>query len=195
MWYRAEILSGALSSAANYIFNIVLWEMIAYSVYQAQGKAVRVFCFGNAALALESVLGNFGYIGLSSIGLDHDTYMAACLVLTLAAVIVSLFIFPEHKINELLLPLEGKSFNADEAQRHYAPWKQARVLIAEEHGLSEREREVFMMLAKGKTTQQISDTLDISPYATRAHIRNIHAKIDVHLRTGLAQMVENRAIV
>lgn len=47
------IVSGALSSAANYAFNLLVWGMLSYVVFQAQADALKVFCLGNAALAAD----------------------------------------------------------------------------------------------------------------------------------------------
>jgi len=186
-----SVAAGALSSAANYVFNLMVWGMLSYLVFQAQGDAVRVFCFGNAALAAGSVLGNVFSIGMLSAGMEHGTYMTACLVLALASIFISLFVFPEHKIAELLLPIDESTLEEQNGSKHYAPWKEACERVAASHGLSERETEVFMLLAKGKTTQQVSDILVISPYTTRAHVRNIYTKLDVHSRSMLAKVVDD----
>ncbi len=184
------VAAGAFSSAANYAFNLMVWGMLAYIVYQAQADAVKVFCLGNAALAGGSVIGSLLSIFLLQTGMDHGTYLAICLLLALAAIVVAIFIFPEHKISELLLPVDEKHFETDDGKRHYAPWKEASERLAAENGLSERETEVFLLLAKGKTTQQVSDMLVISPYTTRAHVRSIYAKLDVHSRSELSKRVD-----
>lgn len=184
------VLAGALSSTANYVFNILVWGMLAYIVFQAQTDAVKVFCFGNAALACGSVIGNLVSIAILNADMDHGAYMAACLLVALAAIFISLFVFPEHKISELLLPIDESMFESTEGQKRYTPWKAACERVAVRCDLSERERKVFMLLAKGKTTQQVSDMLVISPYTTRAHVRNIYIKLDVHSRSELARAVE-----
>ncbi|WP_270297195.1 LuxR C-terminal-related transcriptional regulator [Eggerthella sinensis] len=45
------------------------------------------------------------------------------------------------------------------------------------------------MLARGYGSQSISDALTVSLYTTRAHTRNIYAKLDVHSRQELADRV------
>ncbi len=45
------------------------------------------------------------------------------------------------------------------------------------------------MLASGYGSQSISDELTVSLYTTRAHTRNIYAKLDVHSRQELADRV------
>lgn len=65
------------------------------------------------------------------------------------------------------------------------PWKALMETMASEYGLTERESEVFIRLAKGRGSQSISDELVVSLYTTRAHTRNIYTKLDVHSRKEL----------
>ena len=59
-------------------------------------------------------------------------------------------------------------------------FEEAALKVSEEGGLTEREREVFLLLASGESSQKIADSLVISYHTVRAHIRNIYAKLDVH---------------
>lgn len=65
------------------------------------------------------------------------------------------------------------------------PWKALMETMASEYGLTDRESEVFIRLAKGRGSQSISDELVVSLYTTRAHTRNIYTKLDVHSRKEL----------
>ena len=62
--------------------------------------------------------------------------------------------------------------------------------LAQGAGMTTRETEVFTLLARGKTNQQIADMLVISPYTVRAHTRSVYTKLDVHSRNGLVHAVE-----
>ena len=186
------LATGALSSAANYTFNLMVWGMLAYIVFQAQGSALRVFCLGNAALAFGSVLGSAASGALTASGISDENFTMLCLVFALISIVVSLFVFPEHKIGELLLPVDETQFEQPGGEDRFAPWKEACASIARDRGLSSREEEVFTLLARGKTTQQVSDALVISPYTTRAHTRSIYTKLDVHSRAELADVVSSR---
>lgn len=48
--------------------------------------------------------------------------------------------------------------------------------------LSEREREVFRLLAEGKSSKEIADALYISPVTVRNHIQHILEKLGAHTR-------------
>jgi DNA-binding NarL/FixJ family response regulator len=51
-------------------------------------------------------------------------------------------------------------------------------------GLSDREREVLVCVAEGKTNAAIAATLSIAPTTVRTHLEHIYRKLDVHSRTA-----------
>ena len=50
--------------------------------------------------------------------------------------------------------------------------------------LTIREREVFLLLVKNKTTKEIASTLNISEKTVRNHIFNVMQKLEVASRTA-----------
>lgn len=50
--------------------------------------------------------------------------------------------------------------------------------------LTIREREVFLLLVKNKTTKEIASTLNISEKTVRNHISNVIQKLEVASRTA-----------
>jgi DNA-binding CsgD family transcriptional regulator len=53
--------------------------------------------------------------------------------------------------------------------------------------LTDRELEIFRMIGKGMTTQQIAHNLDISPKTVESHREKIKAKLDLKNAAVLAQ--------
>lgn len=62
--------------------------------------------------------------------------------------------------------------------------------LAEATGLTGREREIFLMLAKGRNTRFIQEQLVISPNTVRSHIKHLYVKLDVHSQQELIDLVE-----
>ena len=52
--------------------------------------------------------------------------------------------------------------------------------LAEECGLTGRELEILLLLAAGRTKDDIAQSLVISPTTAKTHIRNIYGKLGVH---------------
>ena len=62
-------------------------------------------------------------------------------------------------------------------------------VIAAAHGLSDRERDVFALLAEGRTNARIGEDLCIAAGTVNYHTRNIYHKLGVHSRQELIDMV------
>ena len=61
--------------------------------------------------------------------------------------------------------------------------------IAHEHGLTPRETEVFALLARGRSIPYVRDALVISRETAATHAKHIYAKLDVHSRQELIDLV------
>lgn len=64
-------------------------------------------------------------------------------------------------------------------------------MVAERSGLSNRETEVFMLLAKGRGTEYIQNKLGISSHTIKTHTYNIYHKVGIDSREELLDAVEN----
>lgn len=62
--------------------------------------------------------------------------------------------------------------------------------IADEYGLSAREREVLSYLARGRSSPYIRDRLGISQNTVNTHAKHIYAKTETHSRQELLDLVE-----
>ena len=61
--------------------------------------------------------------------------------------------------------------------------------IAEKYGLTPREKDVFILLAEGKSTKEIAEELFISEGTVRVHTHNLYQKIGISKRSQIYQMV------
>ena len=62
--------------------------------------------------------------------------------------------------------------------------------VAAMGGLTVREKNVFMLLAKGNNNKAIAEKLGISPATAKTHIKHIYSKLGVHSQQELIDMVE-----
>lgn len=73
------------------------------------------------------------------------------------------------------------------------PWCAACRVLEDDHGLTERERDVFEHLARGRSHQVIARELNISVHTVKTHIGNIYRKLDVCAQQDLIDLVEEQA--
>lgn len=57
--------------------------------------------------------------------------------------------------------------------------------VAELDSLTEREREVLLMVARGRSNQEIAEELFISPHTAKTHVNRIMTKVGAHDRAQL----------
>ena len=62
--------------------------------------------------------------------------------------------------------------------------------VAREAGLSARETEVFMLLAKGRGIEHIQNKLYISGHTVKTHTYNIYKKMGISSREELLDAIE-----
>ena len=56
--------------------------------------------------------------------------------------------------------------------------------------MTEREAEILVYLARGRTKAYIADALFVTETTVRSHVRNIYSKLDVHTRQELLDLLE-----
>lgn len=62
--------------------------------------------------------------------------------------------------------------------------------LGEARGLTERETEIFAMLARGRNGQFVMDHYVVSRNTVKSHVKHIYAKLDVHSQQELIDLVE-----
>lgn len=81
--------------------------------------------------------------------------------------------------------LMDRAMEISESQR-----KRVYEALAEAYHLTERESEVFELMAKGHTRPRICEVLTISEGTARSHITHVNRKLGVHSREELYELVQ-----
>ena len=61
--------------------------------------------------------------------------------------------------------------------------------MAVRYGLTTREHDMLSFLARGFSRQRIADDLGLSTSTVKTHVNNLYAKLDVHKRDELLDLV------
>ncbi len=88
--------------------------------------------------------------------------------------------------------LQKQSFNRGTFLRTVKEALLARQAPPEFEILTEREREVLELLARGSTNKEIADALYISPNTVKRHLKAIFEKLEVHTRSAAAAKAISR---
>ena len=161
----SAVVGVVLVGVAFQLFDVVTWYMFSYIVYQSKASAVQVVALGRAIIALGVTMGDALGARCAGMGIEDAPLATAVFVLLFAAVIAVFFVFPERQVDKLLLPIPDEddegvaSADASEvsavegedatAAEHRGRWKQLCMQLGDERQLTEREKEVLVMLARG----------------------------------------------
>ena len=173
-------IAHTLLDLGSFFFQLTM-VMVAYEI--SVGFALRpVLVFGRAraAWAAGALLG----IGLEQIcrAGGVEAVQACAVAFGLVTAIAFVFVFTERDCVELLsrLPLPA----------HASRFKRQCEHLAKRSGVSEREREVLMLVAKGRSASRIADDLSVSLATANSHIHHIYQKLGVHSRQELIDLIE-----
>lgn len=109
-----------------------------------------------------------------------------------------MFGFPATAFSSFLMRKEDLPVVAEErvevgegaSARAGMSFREASQRAAENVNLSKREAEVFLLLVKGWSNERIAENLVVSYHTIRAHVRNIYAKLGVHDRQEMLDLVD-----
>lgn len=60
------------------------------------------------------------------------------------------------------------------------------------HKLTEREKEIMVLLLKGRTYKMIADELFLSENTVKTHIKNIYSKFNIQSKSELIKIFRER---
>lgn len=199
------------SVVALYGFYIVL-AMLGCAVFLAviHGRELPADAASGFACGVATVAGLLGQI-LSQVLAVTDDFAPWLTVLTGAFVAVLLVFLGRTSWDELVTPRESAAAAAGGDGPDGAPCAdgagdifelaemsvqntlEARCAeVAEERGLSPREAEVLVFLARGFTPAYIAKSLVLSISTVRTHVRNIYRKLGVNKREELIHLIDEK---
>lgn len=144
---------------------------------------VLVFGIGETLKRIPNLLAP-SLVSLLSVEMPYrsgQSELAFLLVPAIALVFVYVLVFTERDMH--LLTEFDRTLTAQEVL------ERRQLAIAQEHGLTDRETEVFMLLAQGRSAPRISESLYLSQSTVNVHVRKIYQKLGIHSRQELFDLV------
>jgi DNA-binding CsgD family transcriptional regulator len=179
---------------------------------------IRVFGYGRAGNALGFLIGTVAYILAFKTGgtegdINRDLVSVVLLLMLALFVFAASFIFEDHYPSKEVLeggeppvkqpPAHGlpvsdfKSLSlydkpsGDPQEERTGTWKKRCTKVASNYGLSPKETEVLLLLAKGRNAEYIQENLVVSRHTAKAHIYHIYQKTNIHSRQELIDLLED----
>lgn len=172
-----------LNSAAYSCFGLFFWTLTITLCQRYENRRIRAFAFIRAAWACGPLLGlTIGRIVLRLLGMRLETAFPVMLIGVICLVMVIGVIVRGSDLRKVL------NIASDKYQRRFQ--EKCRKTI-EKYGLSEREGEVMILLAKGRNLPYIQEHLHLSKSTVSTHRQHIHQKLGVHTQQELIDTIES----
>lgn len=194
---RGGWIGGSAITAGSHCFDILTWIALSDIAYTRDLSPMRVFGLGRAANTGGIALGWTGsFLLLGGSSLDSPALLALSLGIVFVLILTATLIFTERNI------FAAGEFPADPAiapqlpsgqdQNGLGHWRQRCLAIARSRGLSPREEEVMLLLARGHGIQYVQNALVITYSTAKAHTNHIYKKLGIHSRQELIDLVERQ---
>ena len=180
------LLGFSLHQVGYQYFYIVIWALWPVLARNNPSAPPALFpCFAVFGMQAGQLLGSVIGSAIMPVGsispeaLHMETSVAIFVIL-----LVALFGFGNSRSGwGLINPMSQES--------SLPKFKRTCQQLAATHGLSKRETEVFLLLAKGRNCARICETLVIAEPTAKTHIKNVYHKMGVHSQQDLLDMIES----
>ena len=182
-----------LLAAGNALFDMVAWLVLIAVAGRNPRAAVATFAWGRGVSGLGSTAGaalgvwSNDLFGAGSPAVDFVTGALILVFVGYALIGLKHFSFAETIAG--VTPVDqavAKSPEQEFAERCRT--------LAERYGLSPRELEVFMLLARGRDRAYSHEQLVVSRNTVKAHVKHVYAKLDIHTHQDLIDLVEEERV-
>lgn len=172
----------AITNCGAFLFKIIIMLVALELCQKFRVSSVLIFGATRTAWSLDLLLGVglfSGYAALTKI--YPDILQALSLIFVVLIVIAYIFVFTEKDSSSILAP--DSSGNSDVLQGKCTT-------MGAYFGLSKRELEILMLMAKGRNTPRIQEELSISINTVNSHVQHIYQKLDVHSRQDILDLLD-----
>ena len=187
--FAAALGTVVLSTTAYYLLFLLMTVILANISYRWGVCALWLFAIENATHLLA---GTGAMVGMEWLmcdaGVGTGVLDAAFTLFSLAAMVVISLLFKRFSPDSLW----GLSIGDEEA---FGESERLRCLcekLIDEGGLTQREGEVLFMCMQGKRPATIAEELFVGVSTVRTHIKHLYAKLGVHSRKELMELIGAR---
>ncbi len=190
-----DVVASALLSAGTGAFEILMYYVLIRVGSRNPVGALSAFAWGNAMASRGTIFGAlFGR--MTNVACQNDgvllSAIASCIVLAIVAYM--LFVIGEFSFSKTIEEVSpAPEVRVVERESVEQAFEDRLAQLAEDAHLTEREREVFGLLARGRNARYIQETLVVSYNTVKTHVSHVYAKLGVHSQQELIDVVESGA--
>lgn len=193
----ASFVPRAVCTTSFSLFEFITFLAIADMASYSCTNRLRLFGGYYLLLRVSSLVGialNAGDVVFTPLGIEASLFGS---LLAGACIIAALWLITEPHLNQFFWGDTAAEINREigrtPAESHGSLIDRSVVRLAEAHGLTPREREVFALMAQGRSATFIGEELFVSTNTVRKHIAHVYEKLDVHSKQELLTLVQQES--
>lgn len=171
---------------AQTLVVMLLWAMLADIAHRSTLPPIAVFGFGWCAYSLPFPLGH----ALGALFTLDEAGMSLISVIVYLLAIASVFLLDERDFSRFRIFTDLEEQPVSPAL--FDTMERVCQSLGEESGLTEREVQVMRLVCQGRSKGYIAETLCISENTVRSHARHLYAKLSVHSKQELLDLMMER---
>lgn len=197
-------ITGSFVLLIAFIFDFLLWCVLSFVIYQNHSNSLWVVgrAYGCSYLGTTVGWALGAYVFCPILDADAGAW-GVWLALALIVLASAFVLFSEKEFGNLFESTEEGGESLEELleediaaapsyglQEGEAGWFEHAVeMLADDNGLTEREREVMRCLAHGYSVSAVARSLQVSRNTARNHCSSIYSKLDVHSKQEVIDKV------
>lgn len=181
-------LSRVFVSSAWFAVRFLTLVVIS-SIVNLYGVPVRrAYCIGWIAITVPVALSTtVAGVFLTDIVLSSTAVLAVSSIVIFLVILASTFLLNERNLTALS-PVDGQGSVGDTLAIDKT--RSRCDAFALKHGLSDRQRDILILLAQGRGRTYAARELGISENTVRTHITNLYTKLGIHSKDELLDLLE-----
>lgn len=177
-----------MTYAASLLLLPFIWLITIDATKHSRISPVRSIAFGLMTYYGSYLIGRIVFRILMSEAPELSTLNWKSSLILLAILSLSVIFAPDpdgHIMRVLLGDINNKIPHVSD----YETIEERCLVLAKQAGLSERESEIMVQLAKGKSKPFIAESLYISDNTVRTYSKRVYEKLDIHSRRELQELI------
>lgn len=169
--------------ASGQCFSFFVWVMAIGMCCRYEKEVVRYYSLTRLFWIAGTLVGLvLSWAFISGVGISLQSVFAASVLCVLLVIIAILTVFTEHEaLNAMnVIPLERRKRFMEKCGR-----------AIEHFGLTKREAEVMVLMAKGNSAARIQEVLCISAPTVSSHRQHIYQKMGIHSAREIVDAIDS----
>ena len=193
----ASFVPRAVYTTSFSLFEFITFLAIADLASYSSTNRLRLFGGYYLLLRTSSLAGialNAGDVVFMPLGIEASLFGS---LLAVACIIAALWLITEPHLNQFFWGDTTAEINRGIG--HIQTGQGGSLIdrsidrLAEDHGLTPREREVFVLMAQGRSATFIGEELFVSTNTVRKHIAHVYEKLGIHSKQELLTLVQKES--